>query len=135
MSRKQPKYEYTIICDDIRQEFGNKLTFVGTYQNLIIVSKLPYIFPKLCFFVQYKDIRAGDKFSLELTDPLGKRIDKAINMTVPVGPKVGKLRLSAVFSPIKVEKEGRYTLSITVNDNEKKKQEIVFTVREAAKQK
>ena len=135
MSRKQPKYEYTIICDDIRQEFGNKLTFVGTYQNLIIVSKLPYIFPKLCFFVQYKDIRAGDKFSLELTDPLGKRIDKAINMTVPVGSKIEKLRLSAVFSPIKVEKEGRYTLSITVNDNEKKKQEIVFTVREAAKQK
>ena len=135
MSRKQPKYEYTIICDDIRQEFGNKLTFVGTYQNLIIVSKLPYIFPKLCFFVQYKDIRAGDKFSLELTDPLDKRIDKAINMTVPVGSKIEKLRLSAVFSPIKVEKEGRYTLSITVNDNEKKKQEIVFTVREAAKQK
>jgi len=135
MPRKQPKYEYTIICDDIRQEIGNKLTFVGTYQDLIIISKLPYIFPKLCFFVQYKDIRAGDKFSLELTDPLGKRIDKAINMTAPVGPKVGKLRLSAVFSPIKVEKEGRYTLSITVNDNEKKKQEIVFTVREVAKQK
>lgn len=134
MPRKQPKFEYTIICDDIRQEIGNKLTFVGTYQNLIIVSKLPYTFPKLCFFVQYKDIRAGDKFSLELTDPLGKRIDKAINMTVPVGPKVGKLRLSAVFSPIKVEKKGHYTLSITVNDNEKKKQEIIFNITERSRQ-
>ena len=56
-------------------------------------------------------------------------------MTVPVGPKVEQLRLSVVFSPIKVEKEGRYTLSITVNDNKKKKQEIVFTVKEGTNQK
>ena len=108
---------------------------MGTYQDLIIVSKLPYTFPKLCFFVQYKDVRAGDKFSLELTDPLGKRIEKAINITIPSDQIVGKMRLFGVFSPIKVEKEGRYTLSITVNDNEKKKQEIVFTVKEVAKQK
>lgn len=135
MPRKQPKFEYTIICDDIRQEIGNKLTFVGTYQDLIIVSKLPYTFPKLCFFVQYKDVRAGDRFLLELTDPSNKIIDKAININVPAGQEVGKMRLLGIFSPIKVEKEGRYTLSITVNDNEKKKQEIVFTVREVAKQK
>ncbi len=135
MPRKQPKFEYSIICDDIRQEIGNKLTFVGTYQDQIIVSQLPYSFPKLCFFVQYKDIRAGDQFSLELNGPSNKIIDKAINITVPAGQKVGKMRLFGIFSPLTVEKEGRYTLSITVNDNEKKKQEIVFTVREVTKQK
>ena len=134
MARKQPKFEYAIICDDIRQEIGNKLTFVGTYQDLIIVPKLPYTFPKLCFFVQYKDIKAGDRFLLELTDPSNKIIDKAINITVPAGQKPSKMRLFGVFSPIKVEKEGRYTLSITVNDNEKKKQEIVFSVKEGPQQ-
>ena len=134
MPRKQPKFEYSIICDDIRQEIGNKLTFVGTYQDLIIVPKLPYTFPKLCFFVQYKDIKAGDRFLLELTDPLNKIVDKAINITVPAGQKPSKMRLLGVFSPIKVEKEGRYTLNITVNDNEKKKQEIVFSVKEGPHQ-
>ena len=134
MARKQPKFEYSIICDDIRQEIGNKLTFVGTYQDLIIVPKLPYTFPKLCFFVQYKDIKAGDRFLLELTDPSNKIVDKAINITVPAGQKPPKMRLSRVFSPIRVEKEGRYTLSITVNDNEKKKQEIMFSVKESPKQ-
>ena len=134
MARKQPKFEYAIICDDIRQEIGNKLTFVGTYQDLIIVPKLPYTFPKLCFFVQYKDIRAGDQFSLELNGPSNKIIDKAINITVPAGQKVGKMRLFGVFSPLKVEKEGRYTLSITVNDNEKKKQEIIFNITERSQQ-
>jgi len=134
MARKQPKFEYAIICDDIRQEIGNKLTFVGTYQDLIIVPKLPYTFPKLCFFVQYKDIKAGDRFLLELTDPSNKIIDKAINITVPAGQKPSKMRIFGVFSPIKVDKEGRYTLSITVNDNEKKKQEIVFSVKEGPQQ-
>jgi len=134
MARKQPKFEYAIICDDIRQEIGNKLTFVGTYQDLIIVPKLPYTFPKLCFFVQYKDIKAGDRFLLELTDPSNKIIDKAINITVPAGQKPSKMRLFGVFSPIKVEKEGRYILSVTVNDNEKKKQEIVFSVKEGPQQ-
>lgn len=135
MPRKQPKFEYSIICDDIRQEIGNKLTFVGTYQDQIIVSKLPYTFPKLCFFVQYKDIRAGDRFILTLTDPSNKKIAKAINITVPDGQEAGKMRVLGVFSTIKVEKEGRYTLSIIFNDNEKKKQEIVFIVKEIAKQK
>ena len=133
MPRKQPKFEYSIICDDIRQEIGNKLTFVGVYQDLIIVSKIPYVFPKLCFFIQYKDVSAGDRFLLEITDPSNKIIEKAINITVPTG-KGERMRLSGAFSPIKAEKEGRYTLSVTVNDNEKKKQEIVFTIKETTKQ-
>lgn len=134
MPRKQPKFEYAIICDDIRQEIGNKLTLVGTYRDLIIVPRLPYTFPKLCFFVQYKDIKAGDRFLLELTDPSNKIIDKAISITVPAGQKSSKMSLFGVFSPIRVEKEGRYTLSITVNDNEKKKQDIVFSVKEGTHQ-
>ena len=134
MPRKLPKFEYSIICDDIRQEIGNKLTLVGTYNGLIIVPKLPYTIPKLCIFVQYRDIRAGDRFLLELTDPASKIIHEVINITVPAGQKPSKMRLFGVFSPLIVEKEGRYTLSITVNDNEKKKQEILFDVKEEPKQ-
>ena len=130
MPRKQPKFEYSIICDDIRQEIGNKLTFVGVYQDIIIVPKIPFIFPKLCFFIQYKNVSAGDRFFLEITDPSNKIIEKPVNITVPTGQKVERMRLSGAFSPIKAENEGRYTLSITVNDNEKKKQEVVFTIKE-----
>jgi len=133
MPRKQPKFEYSIICDDIRQEIGNKLTFVGTYQDVIFVPKLPFTFPKLCFFVQYKDIEAGDRFLLELTDPSNKIVGKSINITVSAAQKPGKMRLSGIFSPIRAEKEGEYALGIAVNGNEKKKEEILFTVKEAPK--
>jgi hypothetical protein len=132
MPRKQPKFEYAIICDDIREEIGNKLTFVGTYADVIIVKKLPHSFPKLCFFVQYKNITAGDRFLLELTDPSNKRLEKAKNIILPGGTREGKLRLLGVFAPIKIEKEGRYALKITVNDNTKKIQEIIFNIKQSA---
>jgi hypothetical protein len=132
MARKQPKFEYSIICDDIRQEVGNKLTFVGVYQDQIFVSQIPYVFPKLCFFIQYNDITAGDIFVLEVTDPDDKIIEKPVNITIPTAQKPGKMRLSGAFSPLNIKKEGNYTLSITVNDNAKKKHQVVFAIRKVS---
>lgn len=129
MARKQPKFEYAIVCDDIRQEIGNKLTFVGVYQDQIIVPAFPYTFPKLCFFIQYADIKEGDQFLLELKDPSNEIIDKAIDIVVPAGQKTDKMRIFGIYSPIRVEKEGRYTLGITVNGNEKKKDEVVVGIK------
>jgi hypothetical protein len=133
MPRKQPKFEYAIICDDIRQEIGNKLTFVGVYQDQIIVPAFPYTFPKLCFFIQYADIKEGDQFSLELNDPFNKTIGKAIDIIVPAGQKSAKMRIFGIFSPIRVEKEGQYNLGITVNGNQTKKNEIVVNIKEGPK--
>jgi len=133
MPRKQPKFEYSIICDDIRQEIGNKMTFVGVYQDLIIVQQIPVALPKLCFYVQYKDIRAGDQFKLKLADPSDKIMEKPIEITVPAKQKPGKMRIFGAFSPLKIEEAGQYTLTIIVNGNKQKKQEINFEVTERTK--
>ena len=37
---------YTIFCDDVRLEAGNKLSFMGVFQN-IVVPQLPVWLPKL----------------------------------------------------------------------------------------
>ena len=133
MARKQPKFEYAIICDDIRQEIGNKLTFVGVYQDQIIVPAFPFTFPKLCFFIQYADIKEGDQFLLELQDPAHNIIDKAINIVVPAGQKSARMRMFGIYSPMRVEKEGQYALGITVNGNEKKKDEVVVNIKSGPK--
>jgi hypothetical protein len=133
MARKQPKFEYAIICDDIRQEIGHKLTFVGVYQEQIIVPAFPFTFPKLCFFIQYADIKEGDQFVLHFQDPSQKTIDKAISIVVPAGQKSTKMRMFGIYSPIRVEKEGQYTLGITVNGNEKKKDKIVVNIKSGPK--
>jgi len=37
---------YTLFCDDVRLEVGNKLSYMGVFQN-IIVPQLPVCLPKL----------------------------------------------------------------------------------------
>jgi len=45
---KEQKIElvYTLFCDDVRLEVGNKLSYMGVFQN-IIVPQLPVWLPKL----------------------------------------------------------------------------------------
>lgn len=40
-----------LFCDDIRQEVGNKFSFVGCYQNVMVVQQFPVQLPKLCAYV------------------------------------------------------------------------------------
>jgi hypothetical protein len=44
----EPKLElvYTLLCDDVRLEIGNKLSYMGVFQS-IIVPQLPVWLPKL----------------------------------------------------------------------------------------
>ena len=37
---------YTLFCDDVRLEVGNKLSYMGVFQN-IVVPQLPVWLPKL----------------------------------------------------------------------------------------
>jgi hypothetical protein len=74
MARRKPKFETGIVCDDIREEIGNKLTLIGIYEQEIFVSKLPYTFPKLCFFISCKNMKSGDSYSSALIGPSGKQL-------------------------------------------------------------
>src|SRR5437588_10161731 len=53
MESTQPKEQeerlelaYTLFCDDVRLEVGNKLSYIGVFQN-IVVPQLPVWLPKL----------------------------------------------------------------------------------------
>ncbi|HEY4369127.1 MAG TPA: hypothetical protein VGN07_17970 [Steroidobacteraceae bacterium] len=39
---------YTIFCDDLRQEVGNKVSYMGVYQGILYVEAFPVFLPKLC---------------------------------------------------------------------------------------
>src|SRR5260370_31589217 len=46
--KQEPKLEliYTLFCDDVRLEVGNKLSYMGVFQN-IVVPQLPVWLPQL----------------------------------------------------------------------------------------
>lgn len=45
------RYLHALWCDDIRQEVGNKPSFMGAYIAGITVPALPFAFPKLCVYL------------------------------------------------------------------------------------
>lgn len=45
------RYAYSIFCDDIRQEIGQKMSMMGIYNGELHVSALPTVMPKLCIAV------------------------------------------------------------------------------------
>jgi len=47
-------YGHTIFCDDIRQEAGNKASYMGVYTgHLFIQGEFPLFLPKFGFGIQY----------------------------------------------------------------------------------
>lgn len=42
------RFVHAIFCDDIRQEIGNKVSFMGCYQGELFVPFVPLMLPKLC---------------------------------------------------------------------------------------
>ena len=125
MPKRKPKVVHTIICDDIREERGNKITFVGAYGPDIFMTKIPFIFPKLCFVNFVRDIKSGDSISIELINPSGKN---------GVGHE-SKAAIFAIFSPLRIQEEGLHNLKITFNDDDKSKNEFAFNIKVAEKPK
>lgn len=50
MKKNNDRYITAILCDDIRQELGNKYSLMGCYQGELIVPMVPAALPKLCIF-------------------------------------------------------------------------------------
>lgn len=67
-------FGYTIFCDDVREEVGGKLTYVGVYAgHLFVTTEFPLTLAKLCLVIHY--------------------------MEAVEAPKVGELRIRITFVP------------------------------------
>ena len=47
-----PRHLEVIYCDDIRQEVGNKVSYMGVYSGELNVPTAPVLLPKLCIAVK-----------------------------------------------------------------------------------
>lgn len=48
---------YTTFCDDLRQEVGNKVSYMGVYQGMMLSQVFPIALPKLCAAVTVRFLR------------------------------------------------------------------------------
>ncbi|MGC2962940.1 DUF6941 family protein [Paraburkholderia graminis] len=53
MTKLAGPYLHVLYCDDIRQEIGGKITFVGVYNAFLGVEEAPVVLPKLSIHVSF----------------------------------------------------------------------------------
>ena len=66
---KAPKHEFTLLCDDIRQEMGGKTSLMGLYDHHIVVPQVPFVLPKVCFYTRFSRMDGTFKFSFSIVSP------------------------------------------------------------------
>jgi hypothetical protein len=52
MTAGNPRFFDVIVCDDVREELGNKRSLMGVYENAIVVDAFPAVIPRLCFVMK-----------------------------------------------------------------------------------
>lgn len=107
-----PKHEFTILCDDIRAEMGGKTSLMGLYDHHIVVPKVPFDLPKVCFYTKFSKMDGQFKFSFSIASPNGDRKDviKDSDVQIPEGATEGTFNVIA--SPFTANSEGLYEVII-----------------------
>ena len=131
---KIAKNIHFIICDDIRQEVGNKISLMGIYDDLV-VPKIPILLRSFSavIFLQ-KLILPFDKIIITLKMPEGKINE--FKLDAPKGAKKDKnVNLVLGLAPFAINSEGKAALSIRLPEDDERKIEYTFEIRLAEKKK
>ncbi len=100
------KKHTVLLCDDVRNEIGNKLSIMGIYGPELWIGKLPAVMPKLCFVVMLEHVlRSFVSARARVTMPGFEPVDLPIQ-ALP-GPQAGSNHTIIVaLAPAKIGQEG-----------------------------
>ena len=64
----KPSLSYTIICDDVRQEEGGKISLMGLFENIYALN-FPVLQPRLALMSEWNDGRGEFEMMTRLLSP------------------------------------------------------------------
>ena len=109
----------TILCDDVRQEVGGKMSLMGIYSKDIIVNKVPAILPFINLVVMFEDIKepfanlfvsviTPKSEPIQLSYPAPKSLEKGKDVNIIIG-----------LSPFRLNNIGPAKFEIRFSENKK----------------
>lgn len=109
----------TILCDDVRQEVGGKMSLMGIYSKDIVVNKVPAILPFINLVVMFEDIKENFK-KLFVTIIIPKSDPIKVSFPAPSGIEKGKdVNVVLGLSPFKLNDTGEAKFEIRFSEDEK----------------
>ncbi|MDA8083534.1 MAG: hypothetical protein M0024_07750 [Nitrospiraceae bacterium] len=71
--RLHPTVHFTIVCDDIRQEMGGKISLMGIFEN-IYASHFPAFHPRLAVITEWTEGQGEFEVMMRLSSPDKKTV-------------------------------------------------------------
>ena len=117
---KLAKKIYVIVCDDIRMEVDNKVSFMGVNPGDFVVDEVPTVSPSLAFMIVLEEPKIKFK-QLELIIKAPKIKPDIITFDAPPEGygKNEDIRMLFKLSPFRINAEGKVTFQIRLSDSEK----------------
>jgi hypothetical protein len=110
------RHLYTLVCDDVRLEVGNKLSLMGIYYEEIRFSSIPARLPKLCIFQRWIEVPLLKRVVVELS---GSCLDVSIRAVGEPSEDPGQKTAAQLFLPfysVLIVREGTLGFSTYFND-------------------
>jgi len=102
-------FGYSIFCDDLREEVRNKFTYVGVYNDSLVVdSDFPVTLPRFCIVATYAQRNSDDTRPIKLrvtmpgTDGPEVIVEGAIPETTFTGPDDPELEDPITFAAVNI---------------------------------
>jgi hypothetical protein len=109
---KSAQLAYSILCDDVRLEMGNKLSLMGIFENVYLPS-FPAVL--LRFAAVNHWIGAGDyQTQVRVVSPEGREVAQSAQSTFRIEPD-GYADNVTFFANVQLERAGRYSIQTFID--------------------
>lgn len=109
----------TILCDDVRQETGRKISLMGIYSEDIIIKTVPYILPLMNLVLMLHNIQSDFK-KLYITLYMPESKPSVFTFSPPSDIKIGNnINIAIGITPFKIEHVGKAKFEIRLKEDEK----------------
>ncbi len=125
---KIAKVELVVLCDDIRDEVGNKKSLMGVYSNNIILKGVPATLPRICLFIGLTEIKRQFK-NIHVRTKLPKTKPNSFALKEVPPTNLGhNVSMGIIIAPFKVEAQGNARFEIRFDDDDKPSLVYKFTI-------
>ncbi len=103
----KPSLTYTIICDDIRQEQGGKISLMGLFENIYAMN-FPVLHPRLALLSEWSDGRGEFEITTRIISPDRKTTLRETVSRLTMSDTQHRHRDISVHLNIEIPSPGRY---------------------------
>ncbi|MDP2157416.1 MAG: hypothetical protein Q8K68_06885 [Nitrospirota bacterium] len=110
----KPSLSYTIICDDVRQEEGGKISLMGLFENIYALS-FPVLQPRLALMSEWENGRGDFEMMTRLLTPDRKTTLRETVSRITVNDTYRKHRDVSVHINIEFPAPGTYWIEHSID--------------------